>query len=220
MASRSVQLYVGMTNNLRRRVEEHKAHLPAATRRVTTSTGWSASSASSTCTSRSRETELKDWNRGQKARADHGREIQLGSTCPNHGKDADPPLRYGTPKGAKESTLRPHCSQPRYPGVRPIPLLQQVRQVVIGVPSRPDKTEITAPQLDLRRPRSLTRSKFLQIFAWDRGPCSGVTTPKTLKRRPLASIHFEPATMSSVARFYCFTVSIRLSSAMRSTSLL
>jgi putative endonuclease len=29
MASRSLQLYIGMTNNLRRRVAEHKAHLPA-----------------------------------------------------------------------------------------------------------------------------------------------------------------------------------------------
>jgi putative endonuclease len=67
MASRSLQLYIGITNNLRRRVAEHKTHIPGSytahygiDRLVHFEHFQYAANAIN------REKKLKDWNRAKK----------------------------------------------------------------------------------------------------------------------------------------------------------
>ena len=67
MASRSLQLYIGMTNTLRRRVEEHKAHLPGSyTARYNIDRLVYFEHFQYVQTAITREKELKDWNRAKK----------------------------------------------------------------------------------------------------------------------------------------------------------
>lgn len=67
MASRSLQLYIGMTNNLRRRVAEHKAHRPGTyTSRYNIDRLVHCEHFQYVRNAIARETELKDWNRSRK----------------------------------------------------------------------------------------------------------------------------------------------------------
>ena len=67
MASRSLQLYIGMTNSLRRRVDEHKAHLPGSyTARYNIDRLVYYEHFQYVHNAIAREKELKDWNRAKK----------------------------------------------------------------------------------------------------------------------------------------------------------
>jgi putative endonuclease len=67
MASRSHQLYVGMTNSLRRRVVEHREHRPGSyTARYNIDRLVYKEHFEYILNAIARETELKDWNRRKK----------------------------------------------------------------------------------------------------------------------------------------------------------
>ncbi len=67
MASRSLQLYVGMTTSLKRRVEEHRAHLPGSyTARYNIDRLVYFEHYQYVHSAIARENELKDWNRAKK----------------------------------------------------------------------------------------------------------------------------------------------------------
>jgi putative endonuclease len=67
MASRSMQLYIGITSNLRRRVSEHKAHKPDTyTARYNIDRLVYFEHFQYVINAMTRETELKDWNRARK----------------------------------------------------------------------------------------------------------------------------------------------------------
>ena len=67
MASRSLQLYIGMTNNLRRRVAEHRTHRPGTyTARYNIDRLVHCEHFQYVRNAIQRETQLKDWNRARK----------------------------------------------------------------------------------------------------------------------------------------------------------
>jgi putative endonuclease len=67
MASRSIQLYIGITSNLRRRVSEHKAHKPGTyTALYKIDRLVYFEHFQYVINAMTRETELKDWNRARK----------------------------------------------------------------------------------------------------------------------------------------------------------
>ncbi len=67
MASRSLQLYIGMTNSLRRRVAEHKAHTPGSyTARYNMDPLVYFEHFQYVANAINREAELKDWSRAKK----------------------------------------------------------------------------------------------------------------------------------------------------------